>query len=140
MSAAGRRRGRPHEGAQLVEKLNDGSQVARQRLKVIFQTIAGVFTVQQACRILQINRSAFNKLRSQFIANAVPLLEPKTPGRKKRVVTPLEIENQRLLEENRRLKFELRAQQLREEIGILMPHLLKDDRYGPGKKTKKKTP
>lgn len=134
------RRGRPHQGAELVEKLEDGSQVARQRLKVIFQTIAGVFTVQQACQILQINRSAFNKLRSQFIANAVPLLEPKTPGRKKRVITPLEIENQRLLEENQRLKFELRAQQLREEIGILMPHLLKDNRSDAGKKTKKKTP
>jgi hypothetical protein len=138
MSAA-RRRGRPHEGAELVEKLEDGSEVARQRLKVIFQTLSGVFTVQQACQILQINRSAFNKLRSQFIANAVQLLEPRTPGRKKKVVTPQEIENQRLIEENQRLKFELRAQQLREEIGLLMPHLLKDNPSGAGKKTKKKT-
>ena len=56
-----RRRGRPHQGAQLVEKLEDGSEVARQRMKVIFQTLAGVFTVEQACQILQINRSAFNK-------------------------------------------------------------------------------
>lgn len=137
--SAGRRRGRPHQGAELVEKLADGSEVARQRLKVIFQTISGVFTVEQACRILQINRSAFNKLRSQFLANAVQLLEPKTPGRKKKVLTPQELENQRLVEENRRLKFELRAQQLREEIGILMPHLLKEDRSAAGKKTRKKT-
>jgi len=131
------RRGRPHEGAELVGKLEDCSQEARQRLKVIFQTISGVFTVQQACQILQINRSAFNKLRSQFIANAVQLLEPKTPGRKKKVVTPQELENQRLVEENQRLRFELRAQQLREEIGLLMPHLLKEDQPGAGKKTKK---
>ena len=113
------RRGRPHEGAQLVEKLGEGSEVARQRLKVIFQTIAGVFTVEQACQILRINRSAFNKLRSQFLENAVQLLEPRTPGRKKKVVTPQEIENQRLIEENQRLKFELLAQQLREEIGAM---------------------
>ena len=66
------------------------------------------------------------------------LLEPKTPGRRKKVVTPQEIENRRLIEENRRLKFELRAQQLREEIGLLMPHLLKDNRSGAGKKTKKR--
>jgi hypothetical protein len=132
------RRGRPHQGAELVEKLEEGSEAARQRLKVIFQTLAGVFTVRQACGILQVNRSAFNKLRSQFIANAVQLLEPRTPGRKKKVVTPQEVENQRLVEENQRLKFELRAQQLREEIGILMPHLLKDDRSNTGKKTKKK--
>ena len=133
------RRGRPHEGAELVEKLEGGTEVARQRLKVIFQTLAGVFTVRQACEILRINRSAFNKLRSRFIANAVRLLEPKTPGRRKKVVTPQELENRRLVEENRRLTFELRAQQLREEIGLLMPHLLKDDRSGAGKKTKKKT-
>lgn len=134
-----RRRGRPHEGAQLVEKLEEGSEVARQRLKVIFQTLSGVFTVQQACQILRINRSAFNKLRSQFLANAVQLLEPKTPGRKKKVMTSEQLENQRLIEENQRLKFELRAQQLREEIGLLMPHLLKDNRPDAGKKTKKKT-
>jgi hypothetical protein len=136
--SAGRRRGRPHEGAELVEKLLDGSEVARQRMKVIFQTLAGVFTVEQACQILQINRSAFNKLRSQFLANAVQLLEPKAPGRKKKIATPQELENQRLIEENRRLKFELRAQQLREEIGLLMPHLLKDNRSDAGKKTRKK--
>ncbi|HEY2588970.1 MAG TPA: hypothetical protein VGI81_24715 [Tepidisphaeraceae bacterium] len=131
------RRGRPHEGAELVEKLEEGSEVARQRLKVIFQTMSGAFTVEQACQVLQINRSAFNKLRSQFIANAVQLLEPRTPGRKKKVVTPQEAENRRLIEENQRLKFELRAQQLREEIGLLMPHLLKDGRPVAGKKTKK---
>ena len=64
--------------------------------------------------------------------------EPKTPGRKKKVMTPQQIENQRLIEENQRLKFELRAQQLREEIGLLMPHLLKEQRPDAGKKTKKK--
>lgn len=128
------RPGRPHQGAELVEKLDEGSEEARQRLKVIFQTLAGVFTVEQACQILQINRSAFNKLRSQFIANAVQLLEPRAPGRKKKVVTPQEIQNQRLREENDRLKFELRAQQLREEIGLLMPHLLKADPAGAAKK------
>ena len=129
--------GRPIQGAELVEKVQEGSQEARQRLKVIFQTLAGVFTVEQACQILQINRSAFNKLRSQFIANAVQLLEPKTPGRKKKVVSPEQAENQRLREENERLKFELRAQQLREEIGLLMPHLLKVDPAGAAKKAKK---
>jgi transposase len=132
------RRGRPHEGAELVDKLDDCSEEARQRLKVIFQTLAGVFTVEEACEILNIQRSAFYKLRGQFIENAVQLLEPKTPGRKKKLVTPQQVENQRLRDENERLKFELKAQQLREEIGILMPHLLKGDRASAAKKTKKK--
>ena len=118
------RRGRPHEGAELVDKLDDCSEEARQRLKVIFQTLAGLSTVEQACELLGIQRSAFYKLRGQFIENAVQLLEPKTPGRKKKIATPEQQENQRLRQENERLKFELRAQQIREEIGLLMPHLL----------------
>jgi len=116
-------RGRPREGAELVEKLDDCSDQARSRLKVIFQTLGGDLTVEQACQTLGIRRSAFNKLRSGFIENAVELLEPKTPGRKKKVITPEQVENQRLREEIERLKIELRAQQVREEIGILMPHL-----------------
>jgi transposase-like protein len=120
------RRGRPHEGAELVEKLDDCSEQARSRLKVIFQTLAGEVTVEHACQTLGIRRSAFNKLRSGFIENAVELLEPKTPGRKKKITTPEQAENQRLREENERLKLELQAQCLREEIGILMPHLQKD--------------
>jgi transposase-like protein len=131
-----RRRGRPHEGAELVEKLDNCSDEARERLKIIFQTLSGEFTVEQACETLNIQRSAFNKLRSQFIENAVQLLEPRTPGRKKKVPTLEQVENERLRQENERLKFELKAQQLREEIGIVMPHLLKPSRFGAVKKTK----
>ena len=126
------RRGRPHDGAELVDKIDDCSEEARQRLKVIFQTLAGLYTVEQACELLGIQRSAFYKLRGQFIENAVQLLEPKTPGRKKKIATPEQQENQRLRQENERLKFELRAQQIREEIGLLMPHLLQRN-----KKTKR---
>lgn len=126
------RRGRPHEGPELVDKLDDCSEQARQRLKVIFQTLAGLYTVEQACEVLGIQRSAFYKLRGQFIENAVELLEPRTPGRKKKIATPQELENQRLRQENEQLKFELKAQQLREEIGLLMPHLLRRN-----KKTKR---
>jgi transposase-like protein len=118
-------RGRPHEGAELVEKLDDCSDEARSRLKVIFQTLAGDLTVKQACQALGIRRSAFNKLRSGFIENAVGILEPGTPGRKKKIISAEQVENQRLREENERLKIELEAQRLREEIGILMPHLQK---------------
>src|SRR5947209_441690 len=46
------RRGRPHEGPELVDKLDDCSEQARQRLKVIVQTLAGLYTVEQACEVL----------------------------------------------------------------------------------------
>ena len=131
-------RGRPREGAELVEKLEECSQQARTRLKTIFQTVAGELTVEQACAMLGINRSAFNKMRSGFMANAVQLLEPRPSGRKKRIVTAEQTEIQRLREENDQLKFQVKAQQVREEIGILMPHLLKEPASEAGKKTKRK--
>jgi transposase-like protein len=130
------RRGRPHEGPALADKLDDCSEEARQRLKVIFQTLAGVVTIEQACTILGIRRSAFHKLRARFIERSAQLLEPRTPGRKKKVVTPEQLEIERLRRENEQLRFELKAQQLREEIGLLMPHLLKPRR--PVKKKNKK--
>jgi transposase-like protein len=129
-------RGRPREGAELVEKLQECSDEARKRLKIIFQTLGGELTVEQACGLLGVNRSAFNKMRSQFIASAAQLLEPKPSGRKKKIVTPEAAEIQRLREENDQLKFQLRAQQLREEIGVLMPHVLKPRDSDTGKKTK----
>ena len=130
------RRGRPHEGPELADKLDDCSEEARQRLKVIFQTLAGVFTIEQACAILGIRRSAFHKLRSGFIRQAVHLLEPRTPGRKKKIITAEQQEIDRLHQENEQLRFELKAQQIREEIGLLMPHLLKP-RGGDAKKKKR---
>jgi len=117
-------RGRPPQGPDLVDKLQDCSELARLRLKVILQTIAGSIKIDDACATLGVERSAFNKLRAEFVTDAVHLLEPQKPGRKKKVVTQEQIENERLRKENDRLSFELQAQQLREEIGILMPHLI----------------
>ena len=131
-----RRRGRPHEGPALADKLDDCSDEARQRLKVIFQTLAGVFTIHDACAILGIRRSAFYKLRARFIEQAAQLLEPKAPGRRKQVVTPEQLEIERLRQQNEQLRFELKAQQLREEIGLLMPHLLRPRADRPAKKKK----
>ncbi len=131
------RRGRPHEGPELADKLEDCSEEARQRLKVIFQTLAGAFTIEQACAILGIRRSAFHKLRSGFIRQAVHLLEPRTPGRRKKQITPEQMEIERLRQENAQLRFELKAQQIREEIGLLMPHLLKQRADHAAKKKKK---
>ena len=119
------RRGRPAEGADLVDKLHERSEEARTRLKLILQTLAGECTVEEACQTLGINRSAFNKLRQQFIADAAQLLEPKKPGRKKKVPTDEDLELKQLRSEVGELKFQLRAQQVREEIGLLMPHVVR---------------
>jgi transposase-like protein len=126
------KRGRPPEGVDLVEHL-EGSEVARQRLKVILQTLAGVFTVREACGVLGVTRSAFYKLRARFLADAAGALEPRPAGRRKHVPSPAEAEAERLRRENAQLRVDLKAQQIREEIALLMPHLLRGRE--PGKKT-----
>ena len=130
------KRGRPVLGADLVEALGSSS-AAKERLAVIIRTLAGEATVEEACAELLIGRSAFHKLRRRFMVEAAALLEPRPSGRRKRTVSQEQRELERLKEENSRLRLELAAQQIREEIAVLMPHLLRER---PGKKTPPRRP
>ena len=105
-----------------------GSQAARQRLGIILQTLTGAMTIEEACWELGIKRSSFHKLRQQFLAQATGLLEPKPRGRQRHQPTKAEIELARLRQEVVRLKLDLKARQIREEIALVMPHLLKSKR------------
>lgn len=134
------RRGRPVKGARLVDELDEASAVARQRLCLILQTLAGAITIQGACEVLGVGRSRFQAMRRQFLQRAAGLLEPRARGRRRRQPTPAELEVERLRQEVAQLKLDLRATQVREEIAMVMPHLLRDRRRGsaaaaPGKKT-----
>jgi hypothetical protein len=122
------KRGRPIQGAALVQSLA-GSVQAKERLQLILQTLAGQLTIEEACTRLALRRSAFNKLRAQFLAGAAGLLEPKRPGRKKHVASPAELEAEQLRAEVARLKFELHAQQIREEIAVVLPRLQRPRRW-----------
>jgi transposase-like protein len=127
-------RGRKPMGPKLVEGL-DASEAARHRLRVILETITGEVSVPEACEKLSVSEAGFHKLRSQFMQDAVGLLEPKKRGRKPKETSP---EEQKLLAaetENRELKTQLAASQIRTEIALVMPHLLIDDM-----KEVKKTP
>lgn len=129
------RRGRPVKGAELVEDL-DGSQAARQRLAIILQTLAGVLSIQQACALLQVSRSRFHVLRGQFLAQAVQLLEPRPRGRQLAGGGEGESQLATLQRQIVQLKLDLKAAQIREEIALVMPHLLKP--RGSGKKTRRR--
>lgn len=134
------KRGRPVQGANLVESAAaGGSAMAKLRLKVILRTLAGESTVEEACKALSIGRSAFNKLRSQFLNKAAGLLEPRPPGRKKRVHITDEHELRRLRDENATLRIQRHAHAIREEIAVAMPFLLKP-RTPADSASKKKTP
>lgn len=126
------RRGRPVQGPELVK---DGSEQAQQRLKVVLATLGGSMTIEQACSTLGIGRSAFHKLRSRFLARAPDLLEPRPRGRRRHVPGEADRRIAQLQREIVQLKLDLKAQQIREEIALVMPHLLQNKCPGALKKT-----
>jgi hypothetical protein len=124
-------RGRPTAGAGLVEGLA-GSPAAKQRLTLILETLAGRRTVVEASRRLGLSERRFYALREQGLQQALRSLEPRPVGRPPGGPAALDAERSRLEAEVRGLRLELRAAQVREEIAVALPHLLR--RRAPAKK------
>lgn len=133
--------GRPPKGPGLVDGLQS-SAGAKKKLKVILQTIAGERTVEQACEVLGMGPAAFYKLRERVLRDAAASLEPRKRGRPRKEKSPEELENERLRRELFEAQFELQAARIREEIAVVMPHLLLDKdgkpRRGAGEKKGKR--
>lgn len=128
-------RGRPPRGSGIADDLK-GSRHARERLKTVLQTITGELTVVQACEKLCITEAAFYRMRWKALEGAVEGLEPRPAGRPGRQLSP---EEDRIAELEKELKLrevQLFAAQVREEIALAMPHLLK--KSGEEKKGRKK--
>jgi hypothetical protein len=127
------RRRRPCR-AKLVERL-EGSTKAKTRLRLILETLAGERTVSAAGQALGVSRRRFHDLRAEFLRVALDLLEPRPAGRPGRQ----QGEEEHLAElkaEIQRLTIDLHAAQVREEIALAMPHLLR--RTKAGKKARAK--
>jgi hypothetical protein len=117
-----------------VERLN-GSAEAKKRLVLILETLAGEQTTSAAGRLLGITRRRFDALRRQFLLFGLSYLEPRPPGRPgqthvaDRRVSGLEAQVQRL-------QVDLRAAEVREEIALALPHLLRRSRGKKGSLSK----
>lgn len=119
------RRGRPPQGPGLVENL-DGSDAAKERLRVILETLAGTLTVEHACALLGVGETRFHELRAELLQQALHVLEPKASGRPSAPLPSVEAQElQRLRAQVKDLSIDLRAAQVREEIALISPHLLK---------------
>lgn len=119
------RRGRPPLGAQHVHRL-EGDPESKARLEVILKTLSGELSTDEACQALGVGPSQLFRLRERALQGAAAALAPGTPGRPQRQASPPESSRVKALEaEVRDLKIDLRAAQIREEIAIVMPHLLK---------------
>ncbi len=71
---------RPPLGPALVDRLA-GSDAARQRTRLILETIAGTLTVETAAGQLGISTQRFHELRDELLQSTVAAAEPKPLGR-----------------------------------------------------------
>ena len=112
-------RGRHPAGPECVEDCQ-GSAQAKQRLRVILETMAGKHCVPEACRLLNICEQRFYQLRAEFLQAALERFEARPAGRPRR---PAESEEVRALRaEVAELTSALRAAQVREEIALVLPN------------------
>jgi transposase-like protein len=128
------RTGRKPAGPQIAERL-EGSPVAKQRLEVILETIAGQLTVTQACQQLGIGESRFHALRNQTLQTTLQALEPRPLGRPTKPTSPEQAEVDELQTELRRLHADLELAQLQLSLARIHPGLIgiqpaADDRTG----------
>ena len=116
--------GRPPKGPELVDEL-EGSDQAKRKLRIMIETISGEKTIPQACAELGIQRSRFHAMRKAFLLDAVNSLEPRNRGRPPAQVTPEQAHIDLLEKRVEALSYEVRAAQIREELAVVMPHVLK---------------
>jgi hypothetical protein len=116
-------RGRTPAGPEYVDRLQ-GSELAKERLKTVLETIAGNCRVSEACERLNICEQRFHQLRQQVLEAALTELEPRSPGRPARSLSPADEENNRLREELAAKDSELRIARAREEIALTLPGIV----------------
>ncbi len=131
------KRGRPPKGSGLVDGL-EGSEHARERLRLVLDTMAGKLSLEEACRRLNISESRFHEMRSQCLQLAMEGLEPGVAGRPPRMIEADAAAMEALKEENQRLRIDLQAAHIREELAVAMPAYYSQKKSEPA--ALKKTP
>jgi hypothetical protein len=111
-------RGRKPSGPAAVARL-PGSPLARQRLQVVLETLAGTCRVQDACRRLDVSEQRFDQLRAQALHASLNALEPRPAGRPPRPTAAAEV--QALQARVAELEIELQAARVRAEIAVALP-------------------
>src|SRR5262245_2660296 len=125
-------RGRRPSGPEYVDTLS-GSETAKERLKVILETLAGTCRVQEACVRLGISEPRFHQLRTQILQAALTGSELRSPGRKPQILSPAEEQVRLLQQKLEHQDAELRLARVREEVALTLPRVIDPD-VDPAKK------
>jgi len=118
-------RGRRPAGPEIVEQLH-GSAQARQRLRVVLETLAGRLRLQEACQQLGIGPVRFHTLRQAVLEAA---LEPRPVGR-----PPRDDDAAALAGPVEDMTAALEASRLREEVALILTPRPAPPEEMPGKK------
>lgn len=116
-------KGRPPLGPKLIESINAPS-IAKERARVILETIAGSIGVAEACAKLGVSDTQFHALRQEALTGLVDALAPRPRGRPPAVVDEKDARIAELEQAKLALEANLKAEALRSEIATTMPHVL----------------
>jgi Helix-turn-helix domain len=132
-------RGRRPSGPEYVDGLA-GSALAKERLKVVLETLAGTCRVQEACQRLGISEPRFHQLRQRLLQAALGRLEPRPAGRPAQAPSAAQEEVGKLEEELAALRVQAQAAQTRAEIALALPGVLQKPPSAAEKKTRRRPP
>lgn len=113
-------RGRYPSGSEYVAKV-EGSELAKERGRVLLEMQAGRLRLQEACALLGVRPTRLHQLRHAAMQGWVQSLEPGVPGRPGVTTTP---EAERIREREQLLaQKELALQEalVRAEVALLVP-------------------
>jgi len=113
-------RGRIPAGPEYVEHL-EGSPKAKERLRVILETMMGKWRVHEACERLGICEQRFRQLREALLQAALAGIEDQPAGRPRRPEEPAATAD--LRQQLEVLQRELQVAQVREEIVLALPQV-----------------
>ena len=115
-------RGRYPSGPEFVDKLH-GSALAKERLRVLLETVAGTCRVLEACGRLDLSEPRFDQIRIASLQAALSALGPQPAGRPPRQTVTDDAEVQRLRDRIAQLQGELQAALVRAEIAVALPQV-----------------
>jgi hypothetical protein len=113
-------RGRRPSGPEFVDKL-DGSPEAKERLKVLLETLTGTCRVLEACERLGLKEARFDQIRIEILQVALNAAERRPAGRPAHAPSPVEIDNEQLRARIAQLEAELQAALIRAELAVALP-------------------
>lgn len=117
------RPGRKPMGSELVEHLT-GSELAKERLEMILETLSGQLLISDACEKLGIGESRFHQLRMDVLRAGLAKLEPGVPGRPSTTLSADAERAAQLERELEELREELRIYEVRQEVAEVLPHVI----------------